>query len=82
MPDANRIWLGLGASYSLNWCGTWCDRSSLDLAYAHAFFEDAGINRTEHGVTLLANVESSADVISVGFRTQWNGAGRAVEQIK
>ena len=82
VPDANRIWLAIGASYGLNWCGTWCDSSSLDLAYAHVFIEDASINRTEHGVTLLANVQSSADVISVGFKTHWGGAGRSVEPIK
>lgn len=82
LPDADRIWLGIGGSYNLKWCGTWCDSSSLELAYAHAFIEDASINRAEHFVTLLATAQGSADVISVGFKTQWGATGGSVEPIK
>ena len=71
LPDANCVMLGTGASYSLNWCGTWCDSSTFDLAYAHTFIEDASINRTENSITLLANTQGSADVISIGFKTHW-----------
>ena len=81
LPDANRIWVSGGASYALNMCGTWCDSSVLDLAYVHLFVEDASINRTENGITLLADTQGSADVISIGLKTRWGGAGRAVEPI-
>ena len=82
LPDANRVMLGTGASYSLNWCGTWCDSSTFDLAYAHTFIEDASINRTENSITLLANTQGSADVISVGFKTHWGSSGGSVKPIK
>ena len=82
LPDANRVMLGTGASYSLNWCGTWCDSSTFDLAYAHTFIEDASINRTENSMTLLANTQGSADVISVGFKTHWGSSGGSLKPIK
>ena len=82
LPDANRVMLGTGASYSLNWCGTWCDSSTFDLAYAHTFIEDASINRTENSITLLANTQGSADVISIGFKTHWGSSGGSLKPIK
>ena len=74
LPDSNRIISSVGASYGLNWCGTWCDSSSLSLAYAHVFSEDASIDRTENNITLLASTQSSADLISIGFKTQWGSS--------
>jgi len=82
LPDANRVMVGTGASYSLKWCGTWCDSSTFDLAYAHTFIEDASINRTEGPITLLANTQGSADVISIGFKTHWGSSGGSVKPIK
>jgi hypothetical protein len=52
----------------------------LSISYAHAFLEDAKINRTEGNIvpiTLLANTQSNVDLISIGFKTQWSGGGQA-----
>ena len=35
VPDSNRVWVSLGASYRYS------DHITVDLAYAHVFFEDA-----------------------------------------
>jgi len=43
----------------------------LELAFAHAFIEDANINRTENSISLLATTQGSADVISVGSSEQF-----------
>ena len=40
VPDTNRIWLSLGATYNLG------AMTSVDLAYAHVFLEDGAIDRT------------------------------------
>lgn len=61
-PDADRIWGSIGASYR------WNEKITLDFAYTHIFVEDSSIDRTESGVRLLANVESSVDIISVGLK--------------
>jgi long-subunit fatty acid transport protein len=34
LPDTNRIWVGLGEGYAYS------DAISLEIAYAHVFFED------------------------------------------
>jgi long-chain fatty acid transport protein len=62
VPDADRIWASLGASYR------WSRNITLDVAYSHIFVDDSTIDRTESGVRLLASVESHVDIISVGLR--------------
>jgi len=80
LPDTNRLTLSVGASYDLKWCASWCDGSSMSIAYAHSFPEDGRINRTEgtlFPLTLVANTQASVDLISIGFKTQWSGGGQA-----
>ena len=63
IPDANRIWASLGFSYNVNAATT------VDFAYSHLFVDSAPINQsTPAGVTLLANADSSIDIISLGLR--------------
>lgn len=68
LPDSDRIWASLGASYK------WSDRVSLDLAYTHIFAEDGRIENTGPGPTqLVAEAESSVDIVSIGFKMKLGG---------
>jgi long-chain fatty acid transport protein len=40
LPDADRLWVGAGATYK------WNEQLWLDFAYSHIFFDDAAINLT------------------------------------
>ncbi len=67
IPDNNRVWLNLGASYK------WSESVTFDVAYSHIFVQDGGFERTAVAVpvVLTGTQESSADLISVGMRTVW-----------
>ena len=69
IPDSNRIWASGGASYK------WSEWLTVDLAYTHIFFEDASFVRSPVGSTAVfaGDVNSSADLITVGFKTKWGG---------
>lgn len=69
ITDSDRFWLSGGASYKYS------EWTTLDFSYTHIFFEDAGIERTHttggNPIPLIADVEQSADILSVGMRTRW-----------
>ncbi|MGH7484992.1 MAG: OmpP1/FadL family transporter, partial [bacterium] len=62
MPDADRIWTSIGTSYK------WSPTTTIDFSYSHIFVDDSRINRVENGATLIADVDSSIDIVSVGVR--------------
>jgi long-chain fatty acid transport protein len=71
LPDGNRYWIALGASYSFS------DRASIDAAYAHAFFNDGtvDVSRTFYGGSAAQGTfvtsgvaQTSADSVSLNFR--------------
>lgn len=65
LPDADRIWASIGASYK------WNDSMSFDFAYSHVFVEDSSLVRTNSTGTaplLFADVDSSVDIVSVGMK--------------
>jgi long-chain fatty acid transport protein len=71
LPDGNRYWITLGADWRIS------DRSSLDAAYAHVFFENGDVNvtRTFYDGTPLASTvnvngqaQTSVDTVSLNFR--------------
>ncbi len=61
LPDNDRIWVSLGASYAIN------DKASVDFAYTHEFIDDTNIARTNAATstTLLGTYESSVDIFSL-----------------
>ncbi len=61
LPDANRLWLSLGASYK------WSEATDLHFGYSHLFVDDSKINQPGY----VADVETSLDIISVGLQTKW-----------
>jgi long-chain fatty acid transport protein len=73
LPDSNRIFLGLGASYRYS------EQIIVDFAYSHIFFEDApyciaiptgGSSHCIPGqqVLLRGDSDNSVDIVSVGLR--------------
>ncbi len=69
IPDNNRVWLNLGASYK------WSESVTFDVAYSHIFVQDGAFSQAAPlspvPVTLSGTQESSADLVSVGVRTVW-----------
>ncbi len=68
LPDSDRVWLSVGASYRYS------EATTLDFSYAHIFFEDEHLTRgalSAPAAVLDADVENSANIISVGMRTRW-----------
>jgi long-chain fatty acid transport protein len=76
IPDNNRVWLNLGASYKLpDNLFPWSQSTTIDVAYAHIFVQDGGFERAAVNpalpVTLSGKIDASCDLVSVGMRTQW-----------
>jgi long-chain fatty acid transport protein len=68
LPDSDRVWLTMGGSYRYS------EATTIDFSYAHIFFEDSHLTRdtlVPTGLILDADVENSANIISVGMRTKW-----------
>jgi long-chain fatty acid transport protein len=66
LPDANRIWASIGASYDFN------DRLSFDAAYTHIFVDDAPINVTT-GAPYSGTAEGDVDILAVSLRYKLGG---------
>ncbi|MDP4021496.1 outer membrane protein transport protein [Methylobacterium sp. NEAU 140] len=68
LPDGNRYIASLGASYR------WSEKLTLNLAYSHFFLDRsrilAGLGRDYNvsNIAFAGVVDSSADIVSVGFR--------------
>ncbi|MBX9926394.1 MAG: outer membrane protein transport protein, partial [Hyphomicrobiaceae bacterium] len=65
IPDADRIWASVGASYNLN------DHMTIDFGYSHVFVDDARIDRDTLAAPtrrLVADLDASVDIISLGMR--------------
>lgn len=53
LPDSDRIWLALGFNHKIN------KKTSIDVGYAHVFFDKAEINRATNNNPLLQIVRGS-----------------------
>jgi long-chain fatty acid transport protein len=74
LPDADRIWASIGASYR------WSETTTIDFAYSHLFVEDSSLVRTNATGTaplLYADVETDIDIVSVGVTMKLGGAPAA-----
>jgi long-chain fatty acid transport protein len=67
LPDGDRTWASLGASYN------WNDRLSIDAAYAHLFVNNARVDETTAGIRYAGTAEGRADIISIGVRYKFGG---------
>lgn len=79
LPDNDRIWLSVGASYK------WNEMITFDASYAHVFVADGQIDRGPaqgEPVRVVADTSSSTDIISLGMKVKWGGAAAPVEPLK
>ena len=67
LPDSDRIWASIGASYR------WSDRLSFDAGYSHIFGKDAPVDETTGRFRYAGTVEGGADIVSVGLRYKFGG---------
>ena len=66
IPDSDRIWASIGASYKYS------ASTTVEFAYTHIFLEDAELRRTSlQGYAVVADVEARTDILSVALKTRW-----------
>jgi long-chain fatty acid transport protein len=66
IPDADRTWLSVGASYQLS------TLASMDFGYAHIFVANAAINMGTAGTgKLIGNYDNSVDILSVQYNQKF-----------
>jgi long-chain fatty acid transport protein len=67
IPDNDRVYLSIGASYK------WSDATTIDVGYSHIFIRDGDFDRdTPLGTNVTGYVDdASVDMFSVGFRKVW-----------
>jgi long-chain fatty acid transport protein len=67
IPDNDRVYLSIGASYK------WSEFTTIDVGYSHIFIRDGDFDRdTPLGVNVTGYVDdASVDMFSVGFRKTW-----------
>ena len=64
VPDENRVWLAIGASYQV------LPGVTVDAGYAHLFVKDSSIRETSPtGDVLTGRFRNRVDIISLGTRT-------------
>ena len=73
LPDNDRIWLSVGASYKM------LPNFIMDIGYSHIWVKDANINISAtsgnpwfSGVNYIGNASASINIYSVGFRYMFN----------
>lgn len=87
LPDADRIWLSVGASHKLT------SRATIDIGYSHIFADDATIcreapvggpctNAIAADDLIRAKAEGSVDIISASFKYKWGEAEPELEPLK
>ncbi len=68
VPDNDRIWLSVGASYQV------ADNIRANLAYSHIFVEDGSVNlaATKDGLPpLSATFEQNINIVAAGLTVDW-----------
>ena len=75
LPDVDRIWANLGASYNFN------DKLTLDFGYAHIFPKTAKINIVNVSnpafnpaapIPYVGNAKAHIDIVSLGATYRWD----------
>ncbi len=86
LPDADRLWLSVGATHQLT------EKITVDLGFSHIIADDASICRdlgnnaepcSPATVSALeAESESTVNIISASLRYKWGGGEPALEPLK
>jgi long-chain fatty acid transport protein len=81
LPDADRVWASVGASYR------WNEKLTIDVAYSHAFIDEARINIVPGKaqlisapipglgivpLTFVGDARGSVDIVSASLRYRWD----------
>jgi long-chain fatty acid transport protein len=73
LPDADRVWASVGASYR------WSEKLTFDVAYSHAFLGEAPIRIVpgnaqfqDPRLALVAEAQGSVDIVSASLRYRWD----------
>lgn len=61
VPDSDRYWVSLGASYQIT------EKMKANLAYSHVFFEEGDITYSESGIAFTGKSNAHLDIISAGM---------------
>jgi long-chain fatty acid transport protein len=84
LPDNDRIWASLGATYK------WNEKLSFDVAYTHIFVKNTPIRIVPGhqdfiptpvalgGLPLVADVDARVDIVSVGLKYRWDDVKVAI----
>jgi long-chain fatty acid transport protein len=84
LPDNDRIWVSLGATYK------WNEKLSFDVAYTHIFVKNTPIRIVPGhqdfiptpvalgGLPLVADVDARVDIVSVGLKYRWDDVKVAI----
>jgi len=73
--DTDRIWVSTGLEYKLS------PSMTADLSYAHVFFKDGNIDRTDPltNIRVIGTTQRDADVLAIALKMRF---GAAVEPLK
>ncbi|RUO97481.1 outer membrane protein transport protein [Hyphomicrobium sp.] len=75
VPDNNRVWLNIGASYKCEFCRSLLnsEQTTLDFGYSHVFIQDGAFDlETPTGIPVTGLVRNAEfDLLSMGVRTKW-----------
>jgi long-chain fatty acid transport protein len=73
LPDADRVWASIGASYR------WNEKLTVDFAYSHAFLGEAPVRIVpgnaqfiSPALALVAEAQGSVDIVSASLRYRWD----------
>jgi long-chain fatty acid transport protein len=73
LPDADRVWASVGASYR------WSEKLTFDVAYSHAFLGEAPIKIVpgnaqfiNPALAFVAVAQGSVDIFSASLRYRWD----------
>jgi long-chain fatty acid transport protein len=75
LPDADRIWTSIGASYQAT------EKLGFEIGYSHAFSRQAPVRITGaaadfSGLALVGDAKPSADILSVAWRYRWDAPSK------
>jgi long-chain fatty acid transport protein len=65
VPDNDRYWLSLGASYRIS------EKMTANLAYSHVFMEDGDVDLTGAPLAIQTSFDQHVDIISLGLTRDW-----------
>jgi len=82
LPDNDRVWASLGATYK------WSNKVTLDAAYSHIFVKSTPIDISAasgnplfaSGVSYIGSVDAHVDIISVALKYRWDDPAPPVKQ--